>query len=342
MQASEGDLYLAHSLVAARADRVRDFVQAYSQLAVTVAARPIKAAARVAAARRLLLLLSTWDQDDHRAELTDMVELIGDDLERVRAGFRNALEYLDLVDDTDRINVEAALRGALEKVEPIPRVWARRLNRCIRRLQRLRELDGPAIILRNEVVLIARQLTDWRIPPAAYEESPLWLDGGCEGLLRLGTEACLLRDESGSKGVDLGLGCSHVAGDLLALRRADLDRLVDASTTGPDGPALENVVQAVAAFPFVPSGRMHELGPSFVAVRNHGEGIGPIGWAAGEDVRIVADAYAEQGSKELARVGENVRRLYRDGAAVLGCLELMSPESDGHRNWLVSADDPDT
>ncbi|UJR81567.1 hypothetical protein [Sandaracinus amylolyticus] len=324
---------LAHTLVAADPERVRAFVTGYGAMARAVARGGTEAAASGEAQSSLWRLLSTWSVQDHARQVADRVEVAGDGWRVIERGLRDALEQLDYVDDLEREDVERTLRGALGGVGMIPRATQHALEESVERLARMRELGGPAIFLGNEAVLLARKLEGWRSPPPPWDETPDW-SRGCAGLLRVGLEACLRDGPSGRDVVELGLGVSDVA-ELLGVDVGQLD-----AASRED--ALETLVPALGAAPLVPRGRVHALGPTFLAVRDHGEGIGPIGWAAGDDLGALVTEYNALAREHrrrygpLERVAGALSEARRCGDAVVGCIEVLPPESEGHRNWLVA------
>jgi hypothetical protein len=333
---------LAHALVAAHASRTRAFASQYGALAATVSERGHDAAESVALQRELQRQLVAWETEDHEDELRDMVVLAGQELESTRRGLEHALEYVDVLEASERAEVEEVLRNSHRALGPLPRSWARRLGVSFARLERLRELHAPRIILGREAELTARKLKGWNRPPPPWDEVT-WSEG-CRHLLSHGTRLCIERDSLGRRGVDLGLGPSSWLDEVLEMGVEDEDRLTDVlGATHP--PALEGIVPALAAYPFVPPGRMHAQGPSFTGVCDHGRAVGPIGWAAGDDLAQLAEAYAALARatpRERARlegVADRLRALHRRDAAVLGCLEFLSDDSDGVRTWLVDPDD---
>lgn len=72
---------------------------------------------------------------------------------------------------------------------------------------------------------------------------------------------------------------------------------------------------------------MYGLVNQAVDVRDHGEGTGPIGWCAGDDVKELAARLSEAGVADAAAITQH--------DAVIGCFELMTYEGDGRRTWLT-------
>jgi hypothetical protein len=337
---------LAHSLVAAHSDRVSAFAARYAEMARRVSATGPDSPESSNAQLEIMRMISVWNRLDREAELDDMVELVGDVRVTTQRGLQRALHYTDLLDDDERDQVEPILRSSLEVLAPMPRAFIRILQRCIARLHRLEELQAPTILLANEGRLISRALSNWKTPPPLWEGPVDWTNG-CTRLLWFGTKAMTIAEPSGRRGADLGLGRTRAVDELLGLADDVYDRLLDPMHAGPDGPPLESVEPRTGAYPLVPVRRFHDLGPAFLEVRDHDEMVGPIGWADGDELVRLAEGYVDLArrhpshERSLARVATNLRTAHDAQHAVLGCLELLTYESDGARRWLVDQYDED-
>ena len=90
---------------------------------------------------------------------------------------------------------------------------------------------------------------------------------------------------------------------------------------------------------------MHKHGAAFAGVRDHGEGIGPLGWAMGNELRTLIDAVegrvdaAGAHKHLLIELSQSLRAAHQADAAIIGCFEWMTYEADDVRNWLVSVPD---
>jgi hypothetical protein len=333
-------VFLAHSLVAVRAGRMRAFAERYGAMARAVDEHGRDAPESADAQRALVRLIDDYRREDHEAELREMVAIEGDELARLKAGARALLEFAEYAEDDVRESTERALRRAIEHVEPMPRAAALRIARSLRRFDRLRALDGPGFAFVNEAVLVACGLEDWKTPPAPWSDAIDW-SFRPDQLLVLGTTAASVVDANGRRGVDLGLGLDRAADEIVGLSPAQYDAL---RACGPND-SLEAAVPEIAALPFVPPRRVHELGPSFVDVRDATEAMGPLGWADRDElVRLAAeyDALARAhptSEASLRRVASALRDAHAAGHGVAGTLELMVPEAEGNRGWLVWPDE---
>jgi hypothetical protein len=150
-------------------------------------------------------------------------------------------------------------------------------------------------------------------------------------------EACVMRAPGAAGARDLGLGTSAALPALLGLPAAGLrDAHVRwCETAAPSHPW--------ARFPLVPRGRFGTMHEARV-VRGDLDSTGPIGWAAGDDVRLLASALAAEAARvpvagapsaHLRAVAERARRVADEGHALLGFIEFLPPEADGQRQWLV-------
>jgi hypothetical protein len=96
-----------------------------------------------------------------------------------------------------------------------------------------------------------------------------------------------------------------------------------------------------ARYPLVPRGRFCTARPDG-AVSGDLDATGPIGWAAGHDVEVLAqDLAALAGAQpslaaKLAAVSARVAAAARDGHAVIGFIEYVSADAESARKWLIA------
>lgn len=316
---------LSHTLVPARRERIVRFVDAYGEMASVVSEHGRAKASE--AQEALVALLDAWVVEDFEAQQPR--PLSEESAASLKSAFQLALQHTEVLNDDDederrhRSVVEARLRSAIENLEPLPANAVRRLRRSARRLHRLVELEGPAVILANEAVLLAMALVAWKTRPDAGP-TPISWTRGCDGLLWHGLRMCIaLEDDASIR--DLGLGPRQDLWTRLDISVDACDRALQAQEP------LEVQIPAIATYPFVPRDRVHALGAAFPTVRDHGEITSPIGWASGDAVAELADAYREIGEEEVAdRVAVH--------EAVIGCIEWMDYEGDGRRDWLADDD----
>lgn len=331
---------LAHSLVRARPERVQAFVAGYTQLADDVAIAGTRGAESVRAHANLVHQVADWEEDDEARGMAEQAVLSPLELSRIHDGIRRVLARVD-----EPAEVVRTLRSALDAELTLPALSQRGLQRCLARFDRLVALAGPGFALFSEAQLIATHLDGDKAARVRLDALD-WrddLERGCVGLLRVGIEACLPLIDGERRGIHIGIPLSRAVNDLLRLHEADLRGAQDANSHEP----LETKLPAAATYPFVPAGRMHKHGAAFAGVRDHGEGIGPLGWAIGDELLKLIDAVEARvdsaGAHKilLIELSQNLRAAHQADAAVVGCFEWMSYEADDVRNWLVSVSEED-
>ena len=320
---------LGHALVAANTLRLQAFVEGYAQFAEGT----FNADSTAEESYTLLQdLFYSWEVEDHTHALADVVTLAGEAEGRTKRALKSVLDYLG--EDASMRSSILILTGALTETLTLPRVRHVQLQRCLQRFQRVLQLRGPGFVLFREAEFIATQLEGWKQAPERVAHT--WCEGS-SFLLLDGLLGCMLRDERGIRGAHLGLPLSPRIHDLLPMEQGGWQQVLEHSLSQ----SLETHCAAVAAFPFVPRGRFHTRGPLFSLVPDHGEGTGPIGWALGEELSELKTAYEALARKhpeqaaQLREIANQIERVQERGEAVLGCLELMTYEGDGQRNWLV-------
>ncbi len=325
---------LSHTLVQARPERIVGFRDLYRAMA-----RARRQGAGEPEQRALVEQLDVWRLADHHAEMRDLIVPSTADRREILAGLERALTTLEEVNDGEFMGLEhAEIKGRLLRAKSsrleLPASSLRRLRESMQRHDRLEELNGPIVILLNECALAARHLEDWRTPPAVTRPTISW-DHGCESLLFQGLRLCVTCTPDG-RTIELGIGPSRAVEHILAIEPSYLSDVLD-TWEGRDGPPLERRIHAIGTYPLVPTNRVHDEGPAFEDVRDHAEGIGPLGWSVGSDVSHLAAAFEMLAQQHEAQ-GEELRAVAQRLAgvsAVVGCLELMTYEGDGDRTWLV-------
>jgi hypothetical protein len=219
----------------------------------------------------------------------------------------------------------------------LPRAVLAKLRRGLARFVRLENLGAAKIFLRNEARLVLDVL-DWQrdlgsIAPARFDP-----DEGFESTFAWALDTCIIREPTRMGARDMGLGED-------VLRVCDLVTDVNSlgivhehwlETLDPEHPW--------ARYPFVPRQRFG-CGHRDCLVRHYFESTGPVGWAIGEDLRLMAHSLRELSSREealtwqLRGMADRLEAADRDGNAVLGWLEYLSPEAEGDRLWLVASDE---
>lgn len=314
---------IAHALVAAHAERARELARLYDQLErAVVVAGPDGAAARDAH-REVSARITDWNGIDMEAERRDVVTIEAAERDEMLRVVRRAIGHVesylaDLAPSAPQHEVVASLRR-IQTAFPtsLPRADLVRFRRSATRFETLEKLRVPAIIVGNEAGLMLGALERGATPiPSPDPDFDPGSDFG--DTLLWGLHACLICEPGASGGVDLGLGTSPAVAALLG-------------ATGQD------------RYPFVPRGRfcaVDATGP----VRGELESSGPIGWAAGADVLALArdldGLAAEQPALagELRAAAERVVAAARRGHAVIGLIESLPPEAEGHRTSLVDPD----
>jgi hypothetical protein len=292
---------VAHTLVAARADRVSELARLYRLLERAVVGGGADGDGARRAHRALGARIVEWNGIDMEVERRDVVTIDAAEREEMLHTLRGAF---------------ALSEGYLETPIPtsMPRADLVRFRRSAARFQSLQGLGAPALIAGNEARLMraALESSTAAIPPPDPDFDP---GSDFRATFAWGLEACVICEPGAAGGADLGLGTSRAVAALLAV-------------TGED------------RYPYVPRGRfctISAMGP----LRGDLESTGPIGWAAGGDVAILARDLAGVADQqpafaaELCAVSERVESAARQGHAVIGLIEPLPPETDGERTHLV-------
>ena len=330
---------LAHTLVAAHADRVQELARLYGLLEPAVDAGGVNGDAMRTAHRALSARIVAWHGIDMEAERQDVVALAAWEREELLRDIDHAIPAAELVlddlpptaEEHDVVRSLRQMRAALPTA--LPRAALVRFRRAAARLDRLEALHGPAIIIANEAGLMLRALASGTtpIPPPDPAFDP---GDDLRATFAWGLGACVIHEPGASGGVDLGLGVSPMVAALLGVAGEDLDALNGrwVQSAAPSHP--------FARYPYVPRGRFCSVTPAG-PVRGDLEAAGPIGWAAGDDVAALArDLAAVAGEQpafgvELRAASLRVELAARRGHAVIGLVEYLSPEAEGHRDWFV-------
>lgn len=315
MWTHEYDSYptLAHTLVPADPERIARLAADWQTLSDD------PSDARQA---QLRAMIEEWWRIDHELDLRDRLA------PREFPGLATAL--VELKDELRTIPVEQrALAEALEALDlesPVPRSLGPALLRSLRRRASLVGLGAPAVLIVKEAEILHGLLTTWETAPHwADDDNPSW-DKGSTGLLHHALRAAIRREPNGTRGIDIGFGLHPNLVGAMGFSASDLDRLLDVP---PDG-RLEDLDGRVGAWPWVPRNRLHSNG-SRGRVWDHGEGTGPFGWCGPKNIDELADALASTGLEGCEEAAVRVR----NAEAAVGCLELLTYESDAQRNWLV-------
>lgn len=335
---------LAHTLVAADPARLEALAARYGAMTDSHVESGPSSLAAEAAWRALLALLDGWRADDHAASLRDMVELSSADEARVVAAARSLLDAVKWLEPEEQAEIVPILERARSGVGRLPRIWARLAVRSSARAGRLLRVDAPAFTLGTEARILSRALDGWQAPPPLSGDTVEWHRAG--SLLYDGLMLSLTTDDN-DEHPDVGLGVSPAVLPIVGVRQWALERLEQYSFADGSCPSLEAQLSAVAEPTLVPPGRFHSHGPGVLAVRDHFEGTGPIGWATGPQL----DRFVEQfvglrslrprWAAELRAAKARLQAVAAAGQGVVGLLELLDAESEGQRAiFHVSAGDP--
>jgi hypothetical protein len=290
-------------MVRAHGVRTREFASLFGALDEAVLAAGATSERARAAHAALTEVVCAWIAADIRAEQDDLVSIAGE-------------QHAELQRAIERLKAYAGDQASFHVPPAIPRGVLAKLGRCLARFTSLQELRAPEILLHNEAGLI-RDVLDWQhdlesIAPVRFDP-----DKGFEATFAWALDACISREPTKSGARDIGLG-----EDALQLR-------------DPEHPW--------ARYPFLPK-RTFACTRRVCAMLNHFEDTGPIGWAAGEDLRDIVDRLRELSSGErapsqLGALADRLEDADRDGHAVIGWLQYLTPEAEGRRLWLVEAED---
>jgi hypothetical protein len=333
---------VAHTLVAAHADRVPELARLYGLLERAVAAAGADGDPARDARRTLGARIVAWTGADWEAERRDIVTLAAAEREGMVRSLERAIPHAERwAADMPPAAREHAIVRSLRQLQTelpaaLPRATLVRFRRSAARLERFEALHGPAFALGNEARLLLRALEHGiePIPPPDPDFDP---GDDLRATFAWALDACLICETGASRGVDLGLGTSPAVGALLGVAGEDLHALNErwVQSADPSHP--------FARYPYVPRGRFCTVsagGP----VRADLEEAGPIGWAAaGDDAAVLArDLAAVAGEQpafaaELRAASARVQSAAARGHAVIGLIEYLSPEADGRRHWLVES-----
>lgn len=334
-----------HSFIIADAVRTRLFMKLYAQLADQAAAYGIDAPPTRAHHRSLLETIYSWEYAAWTKSVSEIVVLTDHDRRDLQARIRTLL--LDLTDPEnlgeDYNRVRKTLGAAVHHFGPVSSRTLFQLNVLLKKHEQLvnasHSMHIPRFLFTHGAKFAANLLSTWNLPPAPYSLDFGWRKG-CEGLLYQGLRACAFQQSDGVHGRDIGLGVTSIIKKALDLDQETLWDLVELEWDSEDSfPALEKTTPRLAEYPWIARGRVHSHGPDLTCVRDHFEGTSPIGWAESDDLAALAATWCSLSNDacdlELTNVGRALRQARESGHAVIGCLELMTYESDGRRTWLV-------
>jgi hypothetical protein len=331
---------LAHSLVAAHAERVRELARLHGLLEHAVAAGGADGAAARGAHRASSERIAEWQRADLEAEGRDVVTLAVAEREAMLLGVSRALAHARRhAEGLPPAAPEHAVVRALEQIlaaspAALPRAALVRFRRSAARLDRLEALRGPAFVLGNEarVLLGALESGTAPLPPSDPAFDP---GDDFRATFAWGLDACVIGEPGAVGGADLGLGASPAVPALLGVVGEDLGALHERwlRSAAPSHP--------FARHPYVPRGRFCSAASPGNPVRGDLDSTGPIGWAAADDVAALArELAAVAGAQpafatELRAAAERIETAAARGHAVIGLVEYLPPEAEGERKWLV-------
>jgi hypothetical protein len=336
---------VAHTLVAAHADRVQALARLWDSLERAVANGGVQVDVTRDAHQHLCAQVDSWMVADLEAERRDMVALAEDERARMRRDTARAIAHAEV--EARGLLPTAREHGIVHALQQIhdsfpvalPRATLVRFRRSAARLARIEALDGPAFLLGGEagVMLGAFELATVPLAPADFAFNP---SDGFHGRLIWGLRACVVREPGATGGVDLGLGASTAVAELLGIGGEDLDELYN------DWLETAEVSHPFARYPFVARGRLCRVSPTRL-VRADLESTGPVGWADDDDVARLGDALLAIGeergaiARELGAASRRVHAAAERGHAVIGLIEYLPREAEGQRNWLSESDGSD-
>jgi hypothetical protein len=333
---------LAHSLVAAHAERVRELARLFGALERAAAAGGADSAAARDAHRAVSARIVEWYRADLEAERRDVVTLAAAEREAMLLGVSRAVPHArrhaeglppaapehEVVRSLEQ--AQAAFSAALSRAAVV------RFGRSAERLERFEALGAPAFALGNEARVLLGALESGTAPIPPPSDPALDPGDDFEATFAWGLDACVVCEPGAAGGADLGLGTAPAVAALLGVMGADLGELHERwlQSAAPSHP--------FARYPLVPRGRFCGAAASPAsAVRGDLDSAGPVGWAAADDVAVLArDLAAAAGAEpafaaELRAAADRVESAARRGLAVIGLVEYLPPEADGERQWLV-------
>jgi hypothetical protein len=331
---------IANTLVAAHADRVRELARLYGLLERAADAAGTGSAAARRAHHELSQRIADWEVADSQAERRDLVALAGEEREAVRDVLGRAIVHAEReAEGWPPGSEERAVGPALRHMQAaLPANLARadlvRVRRSAARLEALERLGGPPFILANEARLLLRTLES-ATGPVVRSEVQFDPDNHFRGTLAWALMASVIYEPGAAGAADLGLGKSTALPAMLGAAGLDPDELrrswiQSAAATHP-----------FACYPLVPRGRFCTARPDG-AVSSDLDSTGPIGWAAGPEVEVLAQDLAALGRKqptfaaELVAASARVASAARGGQAVIGFIEYVSADAEGARKWLIA------
>lgn len=329
---------VAHTLVAAHAQRVRDLAHLYESLARAAQTSGVDGAAARSAYDQLSARIVDWEIADLEAERRDVVTLTANERESLLADVARAIGYArQHADGLPPSAREHAIVRSLERMQTafptaLPRAALVRVRRSAARLRRLEELKGPAFVRGSEAGVLVGALES-ASTPIVRPEVEFDAADGFQNLFAWGLERCTLREPGAAGAVDLGLGTSPAVATLLGVSRQDPRALYEewVRTEDPSHP--------FARAPYVPQGRFCAASPARL-VRADLDSTGPIGWCAGEDVaslarELLAIGHNAPSAAELVAVSSRVAAAAQRGDALVGFIEYVPAEAEGERKWLI-------
>jgi hypothetical protein len=334
---------LVHSMVLAHASRTREFAELFGSLDETVhAVGPESERARVAH-QVLTEAVCRWVAADIRAEHEDLVSITPEERAQLQRDLGGMVPYAgeyapdDAEEGSARHARQVLEQASLGLATTLPRAVLAKLRRCLARFTRLEDLGAARMILHNEARLVVDVL-DWQRQLTSIAPLRFDADNGFESTLFWSLDACVIRAPTKTGARDIGLGEEVVQVRDLGVDVNSLGVLHERwlETLSPDHPW--------ARYPFVPR-KKFACSRRDCLVRHCFESTGPVGWAAGEDLRLIADSLRELSNREkglpsrLRALADLLEAADRDGHAVIGWLEYLSPEAEGNRLGLVAPDE---
>jgi hypothetical protein len=291
-------LTVAHSLLAAHADRVTELARLYTLLERAVIAGGPEGPDARGAHRALSARIVEWHGIDIEAERRDVVTIPAGEREEMLATVRRATAH-------------GPQRNQVAVPTSMPRAALVRFRRSAARFEAFERLKGPAIIIGNEARLMLEALESGSAPIPPPDPG---FDPGDDfgATFSWGLAACLICEPGASGGVDLGLGTSPAVAALLGLTRYPFvprGRFCGISPTGP----LRGDLESTGPIGWAAEGDVATLARDLAAAANE------------------QPAYAVDLRAASARVEAAARR----GHAVIGFVEHLPPEAEGDRCFLV-------
>ena len=330
-------------MVRAHAGRTREFADLFGSLDQAILAAGTDGEHALAAHRALTDTVCRWIAADMRAEHEDLVSLTTEERAELQRAIRRLLPYVDeYAADAAAKRPDGHVHQALEQASSgvpteLPRAVLAKLRRCLARFVRLEALNAAEVFLHNEARLVSDVL-DWPHDLEFIAPMPFEPDKGFESTFAWALDACVSREPTRIRARDIGLGEDVVQVRDLILDAESVDTLHERwlKALDPEHPWTR--------YPFVPRCKF-ACNRRDCLVRNYLEDTGPLGWAVGEELRTIAQSLRELSRREraataqLRALADRLEDAYRDGDAVLGWLEYLAPEAEGHRLWLVDSDE---